>query len=153
MVRTRYEKRRVDMNSRQVVLGSILYTVLASIDKREDHGKRGRKAIMKKIKKSLMVYGNSDSENYLKLVGESGGVLESAKEELNKNSFLLNPGVLIRTIKGKYPEYLDVYDISDDHIQNIAEAYESSNAGYTSVQLANRIVLQVDKFVESLEEK
>ena len=137
------------MTDRQKLVGIMIYIILSSIDSKEEHGKRGRKAIMKIIKKKLVVEGKKDPEQYLELVEKAYELMELAKKDLGKDSFSINPGSIIDLFLRKYPEVMAPFELKEDHVNNLKEAYSSSNATFVSIQIANRLIKQIDKYLMS----
>ncbi len=136
------------MTDKQMMTGTIIYLVLSSIDKREPHGKRGRKAIMQRVKKALVTEGNKDKKRYLQIVEDADGVMKIARENMDEENFLINPGAIVAMMHNRYIEYIEPFNILVDHIDNLRDAYEHSHAGFRSIQVTNRIMEQVDKYTE-----
>ncbi len=135
------------MTNIQVRLGIMLYILLQSIDPKEQGGKRGRKAMSKSIKKRLMVYASQNTWNYNKLYGDARTDMMCAKNNLvakaGEDAMHVNPATLINTLKFKYPEHIDVYELSDSHIKNMDDYYRDSNLGFNSMQYANELIKQI----------
>jgi hypothetical protein len=128
--------------------GTIIYLMLSSIDKREPHGKRGRKAIMQRVKKALVTEGNKDRERYLKIVEDADSIIQAARGDMDNENFLINPGTIVSMLYSRYGEYIEPFSILPDHIDNLKKAYDHSKAGFRSVQITNRIVARIDKYIE-----
>jgi len=136
------------MNDKQMMTGIIIYLILSSIDRTEPHGKRGRKAIMQKVKKQLAIHGKKDRDNYLAMVADADVVMESAREQMSKDNFLINPGAIISTMVFKYEECVEPFGLTADHIANLKDAYAHSRAGFRSIQIANRIMDSIDEYLK-----
>ena len=135
------------MTKVQVSLGISLYILLISIDPSEQGGKRGRKAISKSIKKRLMIYASENEEEYAKIYSEARLNLKCAKDNLvakvGEDGMYVNPAALINTLKFKYPQHIDVFELSDSHVQNMEDYYAKSCLGFNSLKYANELMNQL----------
>ena len=134
------------MSDKQILTGIVIFLILSLIDKKEQDGKRGRKAIMKNIKKKLVTESNSNPNRYLKMVNSGSVVIRDASAELQTTIF--NPGYIIFFLQQRYSEYIRVYDLSPDHIDNLKTAYGSGGITFQSIKYTNRLVKEIDKFIK-----
>lgn len=138
------------MSDKQALVGIILYLVLSRIDSKEQDGKRGRKAIMKTLKKKLLQYGSTVPDKYLKMVEDSDSVMELAWKSLETDEISVNPGYMISLMFLRYPEYIYVYELKKDHVENLQDAYKKTASSMSTVKLTNKFIDQIDKYVEDM---
>jgi hypothetical protein len=135
------------MTKEQLLTGMIIFLVLDRIDRTDPYGKRGRKAILKKVKKRLFQGGKENPEEYLVLVSEAGEMLSGISKAFGAEKVLVNPGDLIGIILFRYPEYVEPFEINPEHVNNIKDAYASSGIGFNSIKVGNYLIGKIEEYV------
>jgi hypothetical protein len=136
------------MLERQILMGIILYSFLYTIPKQFPVGKLGRKNIMKALKKQLKIYNvKKGHKEYMKLIELAEVVMINTKvifsgEELE----MLNPGALFGILEKNYPEYLELFEISQSWLDNIKESYiGTGNNTFVSVKYTNKLISEIEE--------
>jgi len=136
------------MTRMQVKIGMSIYILLSTIEPTEVGGKRGRKAISKTIKKKLLIWASKNQEEYQKLLDEAELNLKCTKDNLvaiaGENAMFIDPAILLKTLKKKYPKYIDVFELKDDHINNMYDAYKDNGLTFNTVRYTNQLVKQLE---------
>jgi len=136
------------MTRMQVKIGMSIYILLMSIDPKEQGGKRGRKAISKAIKKKLMIWASKNPKEYKELLDEAEINLKCTKDNLvaiaGENAMFIDPAILLKTLQKKYPQYIDVFELKDDHINNMHDAYKDNGLTFNTLRYTNQLVKQLE---------
>lgn len=153
-----------DITDKEIMTGAVVFILLSSIDPKYEGGKRGRKAILKDVKKVLMthskgninVIGNKD--RYLKLVAAADDCQHTAKDfmvaKIGDQGNYINPGSLLQILNKRYPEYIKSYELKQSHIDNIYDHYSSAGIGFASIQFGNKLISEINEFLNiTLEDK
>jgi hypothetical protein len=133
------------MSDKEMLAGICLYIILGMVDKNEQEGKRGRKAIIKKLKKRLIEESHKSPEKYLKFIEDSEIVAQNAADEMKEK--MLNPGYVVFFMHYRYPEYIKVFDISEDHIENIKGVSSEGGVNFNAMKYTNRLIKEIDKYL------
>jgi len=134
------------MEEKQIVLGAALFIMLSTIPENYQGGKRGRKAIMKELKKKLKIYGSTSPVKYSKLANMANDVIQNARENLEfrnmdkEDLYYTNPGMMLKFIKWRYPEFVSMFELKNDHIENINSHYLGTGLGFQTIMFSNKLI-------------
>jgi len=141
------------MLKRKIVLGIILYSFLYTIPRDYPLGKRGRKNIMKALKKQLSIYNNKKGQKkYMVLIKDAEVIMANVKvtfsgEELS----MLNPGALFAQLEKNYSEYLDIFDFNPSWIKDLKDSYLGTGDNtFTSIKYTNKLILEIEENIKDM---
>lgn len=138
------------MKDQQLLLAVVLFLLLSSIPPNYQGGKRGRKAIMKSVKKPLSIYSREDKERYLLIVSAGEDCMHLAREqlvnEIGERGYQINPGMLLRFLEWKYADLMSISSLKKDHVDNMDEHYMNSGIGFASIKYGNKVVEHIRKY-------
>ena len=141
------------MLKRKIVLGIILYSFLYTIPRNYPLGKRGRKNIMKALKKQLSIYNNKKGQKkYMVLIKDTEVIMANVKvtfsgEELS----MLNPGALFAQLEKNYSEYLDIFDFNPSWIKDLKDSYLGTGDNtFTSIKYTNKLILEIEENIKDM---
>ena len=128
-----------------IMVGAILFILLSSVDPKYPGGKRGRKAILKDLKRVLMTYAhNENKKHYLDLVARGDkcqhDVRDTMVAEYGDKGNYINPGALLMILYKRYPDYIKPYNLRYDHINNINNHYIDAGISFHSIKYGNRLI-------------
>lgn len=139
------------MRDQQLLLSTVIFLLLSSIPSSYQGGKRGRKAIRKAVKRPLSIYSRENKEHYISLVNAGEDCMNLAMERLvddiGDDAYYINPGILLKFLKWRYPDIMSISNIHDSHIENINEHYIGTGLGFISIKYGNMVVEQIQKYV------
>jgi hypothetical protein len=143
----------IPFSQRNILLGIILYSFLYTIPKTYQLGKRGRKNILKALKKTLKIYYTHEEKNYLKLIKLAEVVMENTKEKFSGEELeMLNPGSLFGILESKYPTYLEGFEINPSWIHDLKSTYVGTGGnGFISIKYTNKLIEEINKKLEKKE--
>ena len=137
------------LTEKEVLAGSMIYIMLKSIDPDEPAGKRARKGISRVIKKEIAIFASEtkDKKRYSELVDTAFKLIFSAKDKTDKNELIAEPGVIISTLMNRWPDLVVGFDIKQEHVDSLREAYSDSKLQFMSTKYANRVAEVVNDFI------
>ena len=133
-----------------IMVGAVLFILLSSVDPKYPGGKRGRKAILKALKKVLITYAyNENKQHYLDLVAKADkcqhDVRDMMVEEYGDKGNYINPGALLMILYKRYPDYIKPYNLKYDHITNINDHYINAGISFHSIKYGNKLIQAIHK--------
>jgi len=141
------------MLKRKIVLGIVLYSFLHTIPKEYPLGKRGRKNIMKALKKQLSIYNSKKGqEKYMVLIKIAEVIMTNTQvifsgEELQ----MLNPGALFAQLEKNYLEYLDIFNFNPSWIKDLKDSYLGTGDNtFISIKYTNKLILEIEENVKDM---
>jgi len=139
------------MLERKILLGIIMYSFLYTIPKDYPVGKRGRKNIMKALKKQLSIYKNKKGQKkYLELIKKAEFVMNNTQTIFSgKELQMLNPGALFAQLEKNYPEYLDCFNFNLSWVQNLKDAYLGTGSNtFISIKYTNKLISEIEENIK-----
>ena len=140
------------LTTKQIIVGSVLYTLMYSIDKNAIEGKRVRKKIMKQLKKVLIsnaaIANNKDSYN--RAVQMTAPIMDLVVDKMATNSngdrskIKVSPSGLIKYLNWKDSSILEPFYLNKKDLDDFEEVYKDSNLLFPSIMYINRLLDTID---------
>jgi len=137
------------VTERELLLGTVMFLLLFSIDENETRGKRVRKKITRRLKAKLAEFRNENPTRYLEIVNDAQNVLEATKQEYHAkgNTELgLDPSALLNLLHFRYLDDVAIFNIMYLDRKHLHDAYKDISLTWTSIKYTNILVKQVYKY-------
>ena len=130
-----------------------MYSFLHTIPKEYPLGKRGRKNIMKALKKQLSIYNSKKGrEKYMTLIKSAEVIMTNVQVTLSGEEIqMLNPGALFAQLEKNYLEYLDIFNFNPSWIKDLKDSYLGTGANtFTSIKYTNKLILEIEENIKDM---
>jgi len=135
-----------NMTIEQILIGTVIFLLLFSIDKDYPKGKRVRKKLIRATKKQLSIFRKIDPYYYLRIVNEGSKVLAEARDKLASDTgkdpkeLRITPSDLIMKLMYKDEKILEPFGYDKKDIDDLHKVYENSQLGFTTLMFINRLL-------------
>lgn len=139
------------INEEQVLLGSMIFILIAAIPKDEPSAKITRKKVSRTIKKELAKFRNVDAKLYMSIINEASETIRRAKDRMllksdteeDLQNMKITPSDLIYQIRAKEPELINCFNIDEKVLEEMHEVYKHSGLGFRSRMFSTRLLEEI----------
>jgi len=136
------------INKEQAAVGMFLFLLLHSFGKNDVTAKRERKKISMGLKKNLKVKCSKEvKEKWNHISALSSRILLTANTDHPQKKAYVNPGIILRIFSQKWPELIFPFEIDNQLVESMIEAFDEPGLTLDSVRYTNNAVERLLKFV------
>lgn len=137
-------------NEQELMVNTMVFLLIFSIDDKDARGKRVRKKIVRNIKFKLAEFRNSNPTRYLELVNKSSELLKEIGDEFLKREDTVSgivPSSMIDLLYFKYPDLVSKLNISLRDKENLTKSYQDAKLTWNTIKYTNVMVERANDFL------
>jgi len=134
------------LSEEALMVNTMVFLLIFSIDDKDTRGKRVRKKIVRNIKFKLAQFRNENNPTrYLELVNKASVILKEVSDATVEKS--ITPSAMLNLLYFKYPELVKELNISVRDKDNLTKAYTGINLTWQTVKYTNRLVEKIKEYL------